>query len=94
METTRLRLHVVPRATKEGVIGRYGDGWKVRVAAAPDRGQANAALVEILAAVLRVRPRDVRVVSGHASRDKIVEVAGVGLADSEARLASATRKGA
>jgi uncharacterized protein len=94
VETTRLRLHVVPRAAKEGVIGRYGEAWKVRVSAAPDRGEANAALLEILASVLGVRPRDVRIVSGHASRDKIVEVAGVGPHDTEARLASATRKDA
>lgn len=94
METTRLRLHVVPRSTKEGVSGRHGDAWKIRVSAAPDRGQANAALVDVLAAVLGVHPRDVRIVSGHASREKIVEVAGVGAAETEARLASANRKDA
>jgi uncharacterized protein len=94
VETTRLRLHVVPRAAREGVIGRYGEAWKVRVSAAPDRGEANAALLEMLAAVLGVRPRDVRIVSGHGSRDKIVEVAGVGPQHTEARLASATRKDA
>ena len=94
METSRLRLHVVPRAAKEGVIGRYGDGWKIRVSAAPDRGQANAALVEVLAAALRIPARNVRIVSGHGSRDKIVEVAGVGATELEARLSSATRKDA
>ena len=94
MDATKLRLHVVPRASRSGVVGRYGDGWKVRVAAAPDRGQANAAVVELLAAVLGVRTSAVRIVSGHGSRDKIVEVAGVRPADTEAQLASATRKDA
>lgn len=76
------------------MVGRYGDGWKIRVSAPPERGAANAALAELLARALDVRRRDVSLVSGHGSRDKIVEVAGVGPADAEARLASAERKDA
>ena len=76
------------------MIGRYGEAWKVRVAAAPDRGEANAVVLEIVAATLGVRTRDVRILSGHGARDKIVEVAGVGPTDTEERLASATRKDA
>ena len=94
MESTRLRLRVVPGAAEARVVGRYADGWKVRVSAPPDRGAANAAVAELLARTLRVRPRDVSLVSGHGSRDKIVEVAGVRPADAEALLASAERKDA
>jgi uncharacterized protein len=92
--STRLRLRVVPGAARAGVVGRYRDGWKIRVAAPPDRGAANAAVVELLARTLHVRSRDISLVSGHGSRDKIVEVVGVGPTDSDARLASAERKDA
>jgi uncharacterized protein YggU (UPF0235/DUF167 family) len=92
--STRLRLRVVPVAAKPGVVGRYGDAWKVRVAAAPKRGAANAAVVELVARTLGVQPRAVRLVSGQGSRDKIVEVDGLRPDETEARMASVERKDA
>ena len=80
------------RRQEAGIAGRYGDAWKVRVAAPPERGAANDAVVELLAAALQVPRDDVRLVSGHASRDKIVELAGLPPAEAEARLAAANRK--
>jgi uncharacterized protein len=94
VESSRLRLRVVPGAAKACVVGRYGEGWKVRVAATPERGAANDAVVALLARALSVRVGDIRLVSGHGSRDKIVEVAGMPTAETEARLASAERKDA
>lgn len=90
--STRLRLRVSPGATRAGVIGRHGEGWKVRVTAAPEGGRANAALVRLLAETLSV-PRDaVTLVSGHGGRDKIVELAGLGPSQIERRLSSAAGK--
>lgn len=80
-------------AKKPGIVGRYGEAWKLRVAAPPERGAANEAVVELLAAVLEVGRRDVRLVSGHASRDKILEVAGLPPGEAERRLAAANGKG-
>ena len=95
MKSTRLRLRVVPGASKKpGIVGRYGAAWKIRVAAPPERGAANRAVVDLLARTLGVRPAAVRLVSGRASRDKMVEVAGLGPAEIEARLASAEREDA
>lgn len=56
--------------------------------AAPERGRANDAAVELLAETLRVRPADVRLVSGHGSRDKVVEVAGIEPSEAERRLSA------
>jgi hypothetical protein len=77
-----------------GIVGRYGTAWKIRVAAPPERGAANRAVLELLATTLGVPPAAVRLVSGRASRDKMVEVAGLGPAEIEARLASAEREDA
>jgi uncharacterized protein len=71
------------------VVGRHGDRWKVRVAAPPEKGRANDALVHLLAEVVAVPRGAVAVVSGHGERDKIVEVAGVAPAEVERRLTSA-----
>jgi uncharacterized protein len=84
---TRLRLRVVPGATKPGVVGRHGDAWKLRVAAAPEAGRANDAAIRLLADTLEVRAGDILLVSGHGSRDKVVEVAGLSTAEAERRLA-------
>jgi uncharacterized protein YggU (UPF0235/DUF167 family) len=92
MESTRLRLRVSPGAARAGVVGRYGDGWKIRVAAAPEAGRANDAVIRLLSDTLSL-PRDaVRLVSGHAGRDKIVELAGLGPSQIERRLAVAAGK--
>ena len=95
MESTRLRLRVVPGASKNaGIVGRYGEAWKIRVAAPPERGAANRAVLELLAETLGVSTAAVRLVSGRASRDKMVEVAGMGFAKIEALLSSAEREDA
>jgi hypothetical protein len=90
--STRLRLRVIPGAAKPGVVGRHGEAWKLRVAAAPERGAANLAVVELVATTLGVHKKAVRLVSGFASRDKIVVVDGLRPDEAEARLASAQRE--
>jgi uncharacterized protein len=87
---TRLRLRVSPGAGRAAIVGRYGEGWKVRVTAPPEGGRANDAVLRLLAEALAV-PRDtLTLVSGHGGRDKIVELAGLGPALVESRLASAS----
>jgi uncharacterized protein len=90
--STRVRLRVAPGATRAGIVGRYGEAWKVRVAAPPEGGRANDEVVRLLADTLAV-PRDsVTLVSGHGARDKIVELAGVEPEQIERCLASAAAK--
>ncbi len=90
--STRLRLRVAPGATRAGVVGRHGDAWKVRVAAPPEGGRANEAVVRLLAETLSVPREAVTLVSGHGGRDKIVELAGLGPSQIERRLSSAAGK--
>jgi len=78
---------VVPGSGKAGVLGRYGDAWKLRVAAPAERGKANDATVELLSRTLGVASSDVRLVGGHTTRDKTVEVTGLTAAEAERRLA-------
>jgi uncharacterized protein YggU (UPF0235/DUF167 family) len=80
---------VAPGAARPGVVGRHGDAWKVRVAAAPERGRANEAVLELLAEALAVPRASVTLVSGSASRDKIVELSGIPPDEVERRLATA-----
>ena len=92
VDATRLRLRVSPGAERGAIVGRHGDGWKVRVAAPPEAGRANAEVVRLIATAVAVPPQSVRLVSGHRGRDKIVELAGIDAMLTERRLASAAGK--
>jgi uncharacterized protein (TIGR00251 family) len=87
----RVDLRVSPGAARSEIVGRYGTGWKVRVAAAAEDGRANAELVRLLATIFDVPERSVSIVFGRNSRTKIVEVEGVDPADVERRLGAASR---
>jgi uncharacterized protein (TIGR00251 family) len=91
--SARLTLRVSPGASRSVVIGRHGDGWKVRVAAAPEDGKANDAVVRLLADTLALPARDVQIVSGRSSRDKTVELEGMHSDEVERRLAAASGAG-
>jgi hypothetical protein len=88
-EVTRLRLRVSAGAARTELAGRHGDAWKVRVSAAPEKGRANEAVVELLAARLGLARTQVALVRGHGSRDKLVELRGLGPAEAERRLEAA-----
>lgn len=82
----RFSVHVQPRSSRSGVDGMHGDALKVRVHAPPVDGAANEAVIEVIADALGMRRRDVRIVSGEASRTKLVEVDGIGESEVRSRL--------
>jgi uncharacterized protein len=88
--STRLRLRVLPGAGRAAIVGRHGEAWKVRVTAPAERGRANEAVLELLSEHLGVPRRELSVVSGTSSRDKIVELQGLDRAEAERRLGTAT----
>jgi uncharacterized protein (TIGR00251 family) len=55
----------------------HGESLKVRLAAPPVDGEANEALVRLLADELEVPRRSVRIVTGASSRTKTVEIDGI-----------------
>jgi uncharacterized protein (TIGR00251 family) len=73
----RLSVKVVPGASRNEIVGWMGETLKVRVSAPPERGRANEAVQELLAASLGVPASDVRIVSGGSSPRKIVEIDGL-----------------
>jgi len=90
--STRLTLRVAPGARRSAIVGRHGAGWKVRVSA-PEAGRANTALCGLLAEALAVPRRAIAVVSGHGSRDKLVEIEGIDPDETERRLVLASAPG-
>ena len=70
-------VHVVARAKVTQVAGRYGDAIRIRLAAPPVDGAANAQLVRFLAERLGVSRGMVAIVRGSTGRRKTVAVEGV-----------------
>ena len=85
----RIAVIVAPGARATELVGRQGGAWKLRVAAAPERGRATEAVCELVAELAGVPRRDVAVAVGASSRRKLVEVAGVAPEELDARFAAA-----
>lgn len=74
-KTAILRVKVTPKSPKTEIAGELSDGTlKVRVAAPPERGKANAELCAFLAREVGVPVSRVEVVSGHTASLKMVRV--------------------
>jgi len=76
-----LSVRLTPKGGRDAVDGveALADGravLKARVRAAPSEGEANAALVKLLARTLDVAPRDVELVAGATARVKRVKISG------------------
>jgi uncharacterized protein len=70
-----VRVKVIPRAAASKIDGEMADGTlKVRLAAVPEKGRANDALIALLAEHFRVARADVTIVSGLASQRKLVRI--------------------
>jgi uncharacterized protein len=88
-----LRLHVQPGAGRTAVVGRHGDALKVKVAAPPAGGRANAAVVTLVAETLGVAESNLELTGGAASRSKRVRVKGVAVEDVRRALQLAIEQG-
>ena len=84
---TLLSIRVQPRASRDEIVGWQGDTLRLRVSAPPVEGEANMAIRKLVARALGVAPTSVELVRGERSRDKVVRVAGLALADIRTRLA-------
>jgi uncharacterized protein YggU (UPF0235/DUF167 family) len=76
----RVRLWVTPGASAERVLGVVADGdgprLRLTVAAPPEKGQANARVIQVLARLWDLPRSAITVAQGMASRRKTVLVAG------------------
>jgi uncharacterized protein len=88
-EGTLLNIHVSPGAKSTSVEGLYGEGAiKLKVAAPPVGGKANAEVERFLSKLLGVPRSDVNIIRGASSRDKTVLVRGTTRAETHEALAA------
>ena len=73
----RLTVHVMPGAKRTEAVGLHGDALKIRLAAPPVEGRANAALVAWLATELGLPRASVELWQGAGSRRKVLRLHGL-----------------
>lgn len=81
-----VQLYVSPGAGDTQVVGRHGDALKLRVAAIPEKGRANNAVIEFLAKAFDLKKSEVILKSGETSRRKKVLIKGHDIDTVERRI--------
>jgi uncharacterized protein (TIGR00251 family) len=89
--SSRLAVHVQPRAARSEVVGEHGGALKIRLAAPPVDNAANEALVAFVAERLGLPRRQVRLVGGLTNRRKLLEIDGMDAAAVAAKLQPAAQ---
>ena len=73
----KLKLKVVPKASRNAVTGWLGEELKMMVTAVPEKGKANQAVIKLLAKTLGLPKQDISITSGHSSTCKTVVIAAI-----------------
>ena len=76
-EGAAFAVHVVPKAPKNEVVGKHGDALKVHLTSNSVGGSANDNLVKFMAEKLNVDSKNVEIVAGLTSAEKMVIVVGL-----------------
>ena len=74
---TTIRVHVIPNAKIDTVVGEYGDAIKIKLRAPAVEGKANTALRRFLAEKLSIPQRAIALERGERSRDKVIRIDGL-----------------
>lgn len=74
--TLLLRVKAVPGASRDEIAGALGDRLKIKVAAPPEGGKANKAIIALLASELRIRKQAITLESGQTNPEKTFRIEG------------------
>ncbi len=74
-------IHVVPGSAKSEIVGVQDEALKLKIAAPPVEGRANAECIRFLSETLGMRKNQVTITSGHRSRKKIIAIEGLNSKD-------------
>ena len=81
-------VKVVPGSSRTALAGEYDGRMRINVAAPPERGKANRALIKFLAETLALRKNDITIVKGENAPLKRLRVRGVSARALTGRLAN------
>ncbi len=74
-----LKIRLIPKSSRDEVLGKEGDTYRIKITAPPVDGKANQSLISFLSKKLKKPKRDMEILRGEKSRNKIVRVHGLSL---------------
>ncbi|MBI5846644.1 MAG: DUF167 domain-containing protein [Nitrospirae bacterium] len=73
-----IEIKVEPRSSQKGIAGVMDNNvLKVKLTSPPVEGAANEQLIEVLAEGLKLKKSQIKVIRGHTSKRKVVQISGV-----------------
>ena len=88
----RLTVRVQPGASRDALVGKIEDAWKISLQAPPVEGRANRACLRYVAGLLGRPPSALAIVRGRSGRLKVIEVEGLSAMEVESRLQASLNK--
>ena len=86
MKKVTLEIHLQPGAKRNEIVGFKEGVLYVKVTALPQKGQANRALLELMAQILGIPKSAVDIIRGQSSRNKVIAVQGLSREEMEEAL--------
>jgi len=73
-QTLLLHCHVQPRASRDGLVGLYGERLKIHISVPPADGKANKHLLHYIAKEFGAAKARVSIIRGESSRQKTLAI--------------------
>lgn len=74
MDFSIISVKIVPRSSKNQIVGWQGDVLKIKIKAPPVDGEANAELVRFLAEVLDIPKNKIEIIKGQSAKNKLLKI--------------------
>jgi uncharacterized protein len=75
----QVRLHVLPRAKRNEMLGIFNGALKIKITAPPVDDAANRAIISYFSTLLSIPKSSISLPAGSKSRDKILQIRGLSL---------------
>lgn len=73
-QTIFLAVKIVPKSSSNQILGWEGEELKIKIAAVPEKGEANEELIHFLAKTFKIAKSQIQLVKGQTSRHKKLRI--------------------
>jgi len=81
-----IKVRVQPKAKRDEILGVEGGSVRLRVKAPPEKGKANQACINLLAKILSITKKEIKLISGAKAREKMFFIQNMELDDLKEKL--------